>query len=339
VPRSLWLHLTPSFPEEFAVKRVLGIVLFGVGVALAVFAAGLRFYVTPTATNIPYDLEPSTTIAEARNATYLNAATGGTETGTLRSATYVVPQPVLTRDELEGDLAGSAVIWDVYSQITDPSADRVVTASTQQIALDRKSGAYADWDGATVDGESISYTGHSYKLPFNAQQQAYPFWDDQLGEAVDIEFVGEEEVSGLTAYKYEQTIAETEIAYASLELLQAAFGRGSGDVYYSNTRTIWVEPVTGQFLNVQEQPKLEFRAGDVSRILLEGDFSYTDQTKAEAASTVGENRDLILLVSNTLPLAGGGAGVLLILIGVLLMVTGGSRRSEDAPTPAGAVAS
>lgn len=319
-------------------KRVLGLVVFGVGVALAVFAAGLRFYVTPIATNIPYDLSPSTTVAEARNATYLNAATGRTETGTLRSFTYVVPQPVLTRDELEGDLAGSAVIWDVYSQITDPSSDRVVTASTQQVALDRKSGVYADWDGTMVDGESASFTGHSYKLPFNAEQKAYPFWDDQLGEAVDIEFVGEEEVSGFTAYRYEHTIAETEIAYPSLDLLRAAFGQGSGDVYYSNTRTIWVEPVTGQFLNVQEQPTLEFRSGDVSRVLLQGDFSYTEQTRAEAANTIGDNYDQLQLVSNTLPLGGGAGGVLLILIGIILIATGGPKKSASTTAPTGAAA-
>jgi hypothetical protein len=323
------------------VKRVLGIVFFGLGVALAVFAAGLRFYVTPIATNIPYDLAPSTTVAEAHNATYLNAATGAAETGTLRSTTDVVPQPVLTRDELEGDLADSAVVWDVYSQITDTSSNKVVTASSQEIALDRTSGAYADWDGAWADSgdgeESVSFTGHSYKLPFNAEQKAYPFWDDQLGEAVDIEFVATEEVSGLQAYKYEQTIPETKIAYGSLELLQAAFGRGSGDVYYSNTRTIWVEPVTGQFLNVQEQPKLEFRAGSVSKILLQGNFSYTEQTKAEAANTIGDNRDQLMLVSQTLPIAAGGAGVLLLLIGIILIATGGPRKTTEAPAPAGAV--
>jgi Porin PorA len=316
------------------VKRVLGTVLFGVGVALAVFAAGLRFYVTPIATNIPYDLAPSTTIAEANNATYLSAATGGTETGTLRSTTDVVPQPVLTRDELEGDLDGSAVIWDVYSQITDTSSGSVVTASSQEIALDRKTGAYADWDGAWADSgdgqQSASFTGHSYKLPFNAERKAYPFWDDQLGEALDIEFIAVEEVSGLQVYKYEQTIAETTIEYGSLELLREAFGHGSGDVYYSNTRTIWVEPVTGQFLDVQEQPKLEFRAGDVSKILLQGNFRYTEQTKAEAANTVSDNRDQILLVSQTLPLAAGGAGVLLLIIGIILIATGRPEESDEA---------
>jgi hypothetical protein len=312
-----------------------------------VFAAGLRFYVTPTATNIPYDLAPSTTVAEARNATYLGVSSGRprVETGTLRSTTYVVPQPVLTRDELTGDLDGSAVIWDVYSQITDTSSGHVVTASSQQIALDRKTGVYADWDGAWVDSgdgeQPAPFTGHSYKLPFNAQQQAYPFWDDQLGEALDIEFVGEEEVSGLTAYKYEHTIPETEIAYDpdTLELLRAVLGGGSGDIFYSNTRTIWVEPVTGQFLNVREQPTLEFRGGEGDPVtLLSGDFQYTEQTKIEAANTIADNRDKIMLVSNTLPIGAGAGGVVLLVVGIILIVTSGPRRSAEAPAPAGAFA-
>ena len=66
--------------------------------------------------------------------------------------------------------------------------------------------------GATASaGDAL--TGHSYKLPFHAEQKAYPFWDDQLGEAVDIEFVAVEEISGLEAYKYEHTIPATRIAY------------------------------------------------------------------------------------------------------------------------------
>ena len=248
-------------------KRVLGIVLFGVGVALAVFAAGLRFYVTPIATNIPYDLKPSTTVAEARNATYLGVSARGAsvETGTVRSTTYVVPQPVLTRDKLSGDLAGTAVIWDVYSQIVDTSSGTVVTASSDQIALDRKSGAAADWDDA-----SEKATGHSYKLPFNAEQKAYPFWDSTIGKAADIEFVAVEEVSGLQAYKYEQTIAAQKISYdaGTLATLRAVFGgptRG-GDVYYGVKRTIWVEPVTGQFLNVDGGHSLR-RGPDMSGLI------------------------------------------------------------------------
>jgi len=112
------------------VKRVLGIVFLGLGIALATFAAGLRFYVTPLATNIPYDLDESTSIAEATNGQYINTSNGTVESGTLRSSTFVVPQPVLTKAKLTGDLIGTAVIWDVYSQIVDADTDTVISASS-----------------------------------------------------------------------------------------------------------------------------------------------------------------------------------------------------------------
>jgi hypothetical protein len=317
-------------------------ILLGLGIALAVFAAGLRFYVTPMATNIPYDLEPSTTIAEARNGQYLRvSATGArTETGTLRSITDIVPQPVLT-NELTGDLAGNAVVWHVYDQLVDPSSDSVVTASSSQIALDRKSGAYAEWDDAWVDAgsgeESVSLTGHAFKLPFFAEQKAYPYWDDTLGEAVDLEFVAVEDVSGLEAYKYEYSIPETELDYDAdtVAALSAIVGRGTaGSVYYTSTRTIWVEPVTGQFLNQAVSTKLEFKAGSNSAIMVAGDFEYTDEQKADSLASISSNRDQIMLVSQTLPLAVGGGGLVLIVIGVVLLATG--RKNDEAAAPTGA---
>ncbi len=324
-------------------KRVLGIVILGVGVALAVFAASLRFYVTPIATNIPYDLEPSTTIAEASNGIYLAVGASGAriETGALRSTTYIVPQPGTTRDELTGDLAGSAVVWDVYDQIVDISSGTVVTASSSEIALDRKTGAYVEWDGTWLntggDDEPASFEGHSYKLPFNTEQITYPYWDDQLGETVDLNFVAVEQFSGLEAYKFESSVPETQIDYDadSLGALRALIGGGSGDIYYSVDRTIWVEPVTGQFLNVQQTVNLEFRGGnDTTRVLLGGDFEYTQETQDNAAATITENRDLLLLVSQTLPLGVGGGGVLLIIVGVILIATGRSKAEAGEPAAA-----
>jgi hypothetical protein len=328
------------------VKRVLGIVLLGVGIALAVFAAGLRFYVTPIATNIPYDLEPSTTVAEAPDAVYLNVTATGArpESGAVRSTTYVVPQPGLTKSELTGDLAGKAVIWDVYSQIVDSSSGKVVNASMEQIALDRKTGAAAPWDGAfedSGDGERpVAFEGHSYKLPFNAEQKTYPFWDGTLGTTADLNFVTTEEVSGLEAYKYTQVIPPTRIAYdpATLGALRAALGGGGGDVYYGVTRTIWVEPVTGQFLNVVQAVDLEFRPPSGNAVnLLSGTFEYTDETKANAKDTVSSNRMLLMLVSLYLPIGLGAAGLILIAVGIFLILNA-TRNPEGAPAP-GAYAS
>ncbi len=329
-------------------KRVLGIVFLGLGIALATFAAGLRFYVTPLATNIPYDLDESTSIAEATNGQFINTSNGEVENGTLRSSTFVVPQPVLTKEKLTGDLAGTAVIWDVYSQTVDVTSGTVITADMQELALDRKTGAAADWSGAFVDAgegkEPASFKGHSYKLPFNAEKTSYPFWDDTLGRVNDIDFVAVETVSGMEAYKYEQSIPAEKIPYdqESVELLRLFFGGGSGDVYYEVTRTIYVEPVTGQFLNVQQSVNVEFRGGNgTTKTLLKGDFEYTDETKASSAASISENRKLLLLVSNTLPLGGGAGGVVLLVLGIVLIAVGGRRKppaeaaaASPAPAPA-----
>jgi hypothetical protein len=307
----------------------------GVGIALAVFAAGLRFYVTPIATNIPYDLEPSTTIAEALDGQYINTRTGGLETGTLRGTTWVVPQPGLTKSELTGDLAGKAVVWDVYSQLIDVSSGATVNISSEELALDRKTGAAAAWDGAWEDSgngeEAATFEGHSYKLPFNAEKKSYPFWDGSMGRVNDINYVATEQVSGLEAYKYEQALGPEKIDYdaESVRLLRLFFGGGSGDVYYSMNRAIWIEPVTGQFLNVKQSVFIEFRGGNgTNKTLLKGDFEYTDATKASSASSASDNRDLLLLVSRTLPLSGGGGGLALLAGGIVLIVLGGRKTDE-----------
>jgi len=321
------------------VKRVLGIVVLGVGVAVAVFAACLRFYVTPIATNIPYDLDESISVAEAPNGKYINTTNGQIETGTLRSSTWVVPQPVLTKD-LTGDLAGDVVIWDVYSQLEDVSSGKVITADSEEIALDRKSGAAADWDGAWIDSgdgqQDNPYEGHSYKLPFNAEKKSYPYWDGTLGRTVDIEFQSVEQVSGMEAYKYAYTVTNEQIDYdpESVRLLRTFFGGGSGDVYYSVTRTIWVEPVTGQFLNVTQSLNVEFKGGNgTTKLLLAGDFEYTQATKASSASSIENNRSLLLLVSMYLPIGGGAGGLVLIIGGVLLIVLTGRKDPSGEAEP------
>lgn len=326
-------------------KRVLGIVLFGIGIALAVFAAGVRFYVAPLGTNIPYDLAPSTTIAEAKNGKYINTSTGAIESATLDAYTYVVPQPVLTRDKLTGDLAGKAVIWDVYNQIKIVGSGDVLQPSSQEIALDRRTGEVIPWDGTWVNSsgtqEKATIKGYSYKLPFYAEKGTYGYWDDTLGKTLDLKYAATETVSGLEAYRYEQAKVDQKIGWDAdqLNLLRIVFGNGSGDVYYDVTRTIWVEPVTGQFLNVKQSVSLEFRGGNGSKTtLLAGDFEYTDQTKAEAADTIKKNHDQLVLASLYLPAGAGGAGVLVLLVGILLIVLGARKTTAVPAVPAEAPA-
>jgi hypothetical protein len=337
------------------VKRVFGIILFGIGITAAVFAAGLRFYVTPTALNIPYDLDRSTTIAEAADGKMINTDTDDPDnvqallTGTpdyllsvpLRSYTWVVPQPGLTKDKLKGDLVGTAVIWTVYDSMGPIAGGDPLTASRTDLVLDRKSGAIVPWSADTGVAQYPD-EGHSYKLPFDAQQTTYPYWDGTLGKTLDMSYVATETVEGLEAYRYEQAKVESEVDAVGMGLLtaeqfgllQAVIGEGSGEVYYSVERTLFVEPVTGQYLDVNQTISFEFRGGNgENRTLLSGSFKYTDETKANTLDGVKTNRDLIVLVQQTLPVYAGGGGVLLFLVGIVLIVLGGKKKEPAAPAP------
>lgn len=343
-------------------KRVFGIILFGIGITAAVFAAGLRFYVAPTALNIPYDLDRSTTIAEAADGKMINTDIDDPDnvqallTGTpdyllsvpLRSYTWVVPQPGLTKDKLTGDLDGTAVIWTVYDSMGPIAGGDPLTASKTDLVLDRKSGAIVPWSAGTGVAEYPDQ-GHSYKLPFDAQQTTYPYWDGTLGKTLDMSYVATETVGGLEAYRYEQATVEAAVDAVSMGLLSkdqfgllASVIGGEADtpydelkskVYYSVTRTLFVEPVTGQYLDVHQTVSFEFRGDNgENRTLLSGSFQYTDETKAETLDGVKTNRDLILLVQQTLPIYAGGAGVLLFVVGIVLIAFGGKKKAQ-APAP------
>ncbi|MBB5869832.1 hypothetical protein F4553_003211 [Allocatelliglobosispora scoriae] len=252
-------------------------------------------------------------------------------TGLLRSTTNVVPQAKLT-EERSDQLKGDAVIWDVYGIAVAGSDGAKVTESTTELALDRVSGAAYDWPDAWVDednlgkgnAEKIKFVGHSYKLPFGTEKKDYPFWDAELRAANPIKFKGVEAVGGLEVYRFEQTIDLQKISMsdAAKGLVISTFTPGAtgGDLYYSNTRTIWVEPVTGQFLNVREVRHQEFRSDTgVTKTLLDADFNYTQATIDKAVEGAGANSSKINLLKVYAPIGLGILGLLLLGFGLLLV--------------------
>lgn len=315
--------------------RVLGVTLFGLGVLLLVLAVGLPLYVAPAVAQLPYDLSKSTSVAEAQNATFPKVTAGKMElkSGLLRSSTHVTPQPKLT-DDLSKELKGEAVIWDVYGIAVDKD-DATITAYTAELALDRVSGAAYDWSGAWIDeknlgrdkAEKIEFAGQSYKFPFGTEKKDYQFWDASLRQANPISFQGVETIGGLETYVFRQEISLRKVTMAAeakgLVIATFAPGAKGGDLYYSNIRTVWVEPVTGQFLNVREQRHQEFRADNgVTKTLLDADFKYTQATVDAAVKNAGGNKMKINAIQLYAPIGLGLLGLLLIGFAVFLMSRG-----------------
>jgi hypothetical protein len=312
------------------VKRVAGTILFGLGVLLVVLAVGLPLYVAPAATKLPYDLKRSTSVVEAKNATFLQLKAGSPPTvytnKDLRSTTTVVPQPILT-EQLQKEFKDNAVVWDVYSTSVRVDNGEKISESVTEIALDRVSGVPADWAGAWVnDGTKTTtkFAGQIYKFPFHTEKKDYKFWDSEMGaSAPPAKFEAVDSVDGVEVYRYKQVIPwfKTATDAGSVSFLLSTFAptAKSGDVWYQNTRTLWVEPVTGAFLNVREQREQELRddAGGKTT-LLKADFSYDKATQDNSVKSAKDNKSQLQLVSLWGPIGIGLLGLILLIVGGLM---------------------
>jgi Porin PorA len=349
-------------------RRIVGAVLVAFGALFVVAAIGLPLYVAPAVTRLPNNLQacpappkaqPSgclkPSVAEAVGARFLqikfenNKLDVRVNTGDLRSTTEVLPQAKITAEQQKaGKLSEDAVVWDVYSTAARIDTGEVVTASTTELALDRATGAAVPWSGQWIKDTdtadtSIRYTGMTYKFPFGTEKKSYPYYDSDIRSAPDAKFQATETVEGVNTYHFVQVIPETKLTVApsDLTVLIGTFApeATSGDVFYSNTREVWVDPVTGSFIKVREQPKKEFRPNvGPSQILLQADFVYTKDTIARAAESAKTNGSLLGLVHLWLPLIAGVLGIVCLVFGFLLMrgrpdVAGASGAAWDETLP------
>ncbi|GAB2674185.1 PorA family protein [Thalassiella azotivora] len=301
-------------------RRVVGLVLIGLGVAALVIAPLLRFVVAPAMIKAPLD-QYSVTVSQADDATYLNLGELRVEEGRTMVATRTVKG-----DAPAGD--GDTAVYDVFVKVMDPELpgsgeDQLVTASTDRVAFDRRTSEAVNCCGEAVNGEPVEHEGIEYKFPFDAEQRTYQYFDINIGEATDMEFVAEEELEGLTVYKYEQVVNPTRIA--ELDVPGTLLGDAEGTVevgrYYSVVRTVWVEPTTGMILKGQEQQYSTLRddTGRDRLVITDADLVFTDETVAEQAEVAKGNIRDASLVTTWGPLAALVLGLVLIGLGVVLV--------------------
>ncbi|MEU7901450.1 DUF3068 domain-containing protein [Actinoplanes sp. NPDC049118] len=332
-------------------KARLGAVLFGIGVFVVVVAAGCAFYVAPAVARLPYDLAMCkndtqsgclrNTVARAENARFLQTKGGDTpvvaiQTGTLESVTEIQPRPDLTESEITGDLEGEAVVWNGYGTVTWVEQNFMVTQYKAQLAIDRDTAAAVEWKnqflqdaGPTGDSTAV-FAGQLYKFPFGTEKKDYQYFDRDLRKALPIQFQGTETIKGLETYRFQQVIPETPLNLSAERvsglLGNFAPGATSGQVTYSNTRTIWVEPVSGVFIKGQEvQKKTLVPNTGAPTGLLEASFVYTDKTVSNNVQSAGDTKSQVLLISRYLPIGLAVLGAVLLIVGLILVTTG--RRS------------
>ena len=343
------------FYREEVMKRIIGLVLMGLGIALVVLAPLLRFYVGPTLAVTPLNQysETSGVGVVIKQVDISKLLTPGAD------IYFPANVPVKVTGYTKGDVvaaeqeqavSANLAIFDTFSRINVVSAEteetgedgRLVTASTSRYAFGRQDSELANCCGANSGGDEVDFEGIApFKWPFFVEQQSYDIWDANINAATPAEFVAEEERAGMNTYKFVQSIAPTVVPNSQQTVPANAVGLpGTADVvinpYYSNVITTWIEPTTGQVVDTNQKSKTAFRGPDGTTDLvtfLEFEAGADPAYVAESAPGIKDKADSLNLVLNTLPLISLILGIVLAVIGFFVWRSGSKPAEEDETAP------
>lgn len=312
-------------------RRWIGLVLIGLGVALLVLAPMVKFYAVPQLAVAPLDLDPADPSLNSGVAEkLLDLATLTERTNVPLTSTRFTKADVAASQQGGGNLG----VYESFSRVNDDKG-QLVTAGTERYAFDRTTNILTTGSGSNVDGVPITEEQIAddaimpLKLPFFVDKsKSYNYFDTSLGKGFPVSFTEETAIDGLTVYKYEATIPPTQIGEqegvgALVGSDDPAFKAGR---FYANHRILFVEPLTGQVVNGSEDQLQTLRGPDgTDKItIIKGKLGFTEQASADAVAEAKTNSSKLKLVSSTLPIAALVGGLVFLTIGILL-----ARRPSD----------
>ena len=307
-------------------RRVIALVLLGVGAFCVAMALLLRFYVTPNLLVTPIDQ-----FAES-------FAPG---TGTVFDPAALQEQQdvhMVAHRTLRGDVAASSDdvgVWD-ESLLLERSDGSLINAATDRVAWDRKTGEAVNCCDENIDGKAVRHKGLSYKFPFHAKKQTYQFFDTTAKRAYPMSYKGSEKIQGLTVYRYEQPVPPIQIA--TQDVPGSLVGETAATVqaarFYNNTRTVWVEPLSGVIVKGQEKQHQVLRdsAGQDKVTLINVTLTFDERTQKQQADLAKDARTKYGWAAVWGPLLLAVVGIVLILLALAPLRRGdegGGGRPRD----------
>ncbi|HSA49570.1 MAG TPA: DUF3068 domain-containing protein [Yinghuangia sp.] len=229
------------------------------------------------------------------------------------------------------------VVWDISLTVTD-SAGTVVTRIPERYAFDAVTQNPDDCCAESVDGKPAAHVGVRYKWPYFVQKRGYNYFDPQTGTAATIHYKGTETLDGLTVYRFEHEVPWTRAGIPRLPggVNPAEIEAAGMERWFTGTRSILVEPVTGLPVYAEERRTEELRtpnpddpANPGRFVLFDGHVKMTAESSDELVADAREQKSWLLLVHDRLPLGLVVAGVLLFLTALLTEYLG-RRKAGDA---------
>ena len=221
----------------------------------------------------------------------------------------------------------------------------------------QKPRAYTDENPPTA--MPLRHDGLSYRFPFHTEKKTYPYFDPIAQKAYDVNYDTQEDVNGLTTYRFTQNIgynADGKLAapvkYPSLyagdedgkvTTSAAMWGLQGGDPaeqitmtrYYAAQRTFWVDPASGTIVKETEHANHYFARDPIKPEVTLVDYKVTsnEDTVESQVNAARDERDRLALWSRVLPITFTAIGLIALVGGGLLASF--SLRTESALTDPG----
>ncbi|WP_156722570.1 DUF3068 domain-containing protein [Streptomyces apocyni] len=312
----------------------LSLTLLGLGVFLLVLGPMLAWYVAPRAKVTPIDID--TTTVFTGKGSYFDQGKVETVDGQDLTITRKVRGAVA-----ESEKSGRA-IWDVSTTVdhdgTLPAAETrdALQWTVERWVTDRKTNRPVH-----CCKEEPYYEGEAYlKFPFDVEPRDYRWWDNTAGQTVVVEYQGKKEIQGYAGMHFTAKIEKpikTGTRQVPAALVKAGEGQVHAEEWYQNHGIELVaDQRTGRIIYAQIGPKKTLRAPGSDKdavVLLDSKkIAFTEETQKAQVKLAKADSKRLKLVSETLPVGGGVAGLALVLVGGFLVVRGRERPLTQEPS-------
>jgi hypothetical protein len=329
-----------SLTREVAMRRIVGLILIGIGAFLLALAPLSRFYVAHQVVAAPMNVYETTTL-QADNATYLDVPHW-----TIRKGATVTAKNTTRGDVHAGD--GKIAVWDSFTSIEDPSLNARVEIQAQRAVFNRRTGELQNGRGASVGNDSnVKQSGVGLYWPIPTKKQTYPYFDTTTKRTWPMVYQGEQKIHGVTTYRFVQQVPPTVTDSIKPGVPAALFGLNKAEVSrfpgydkvnnlvpvdraYSATTTVWVDPRTGAPISQEQKVRQTMRTTDgVDRLVIADlDLKMTDASQKKLADKSRTGASEIAAARTYIPFWGGALGIILIVVGALIVVSGRRRPAH-----------
>ncbi|MCX5068165.1 DUF3068 domain-containing protein [Micromonospora lupini] len=307
-----------------------GAILVAAGAFLIVGAVATPLTVAPALVKVPLD-QSSVTVSKAENATVFDFPTLSERSGVNLTAHRAV----------RGDVgAGNddRAVFNVGVRVIDDASKAEITVNTDRVALDRRTAEAVACCAEDINGTAFKHEGLTYTFPFGTEKKTYRYFDNTARKAYPARYVSTEKLQGLTVYKFEMTAEPIQIKQIDVpgRLVGSTEPTVSAGLFYTNVRTLWVEPDSGVIVKGQEKQAQTLRdATGVDKVkMIDATLAFTEDTQKQQAKAARDARNQINLLTTVVPIVLGLLGLALVLLGLFIVIRATRRRPDATPVEA-----